>query len=76
MDDEADWLLLTEWESVGAYRRALGGYEVKIAATPLLAQALDIPSGFEDLVDIAPDGSRTERASDRGDVSLGRVPWA
>lgn len=74
MDDPADWLLLTEWASVGAYRRALGGFEVKVAATPLLAQALDLPSGFETLVDIAPDGRRTVSSSDRDDSGLGRAP--
>ena len=40
-DDAGSWLLLTEWESVGAYRRGLGGYQVKLHATPLLSQALD-----------------------------------
>jgi hypothetical protein len=72
MDDSTDWLLLTEWESVGAYRRALGSYEVKVTATPLLAQALDIPSGFESLLDISPDGARTVRQSDRNDTGFGR----
>ena len=28
------WCLVTEWESVGAYRRALGGFDVKITAVP------------------------------------------
>jgi hypothetical protein len=73
MDDPADWLLLTEWESVGAYRRALGGYDVKLTATPLLAQALDLPGGFETLLDIAPDGQRTVSGSDRDDSGLGRA---
>ena len=52
-------LLITEWESVGAYRRGLGGYEVKLAATPLLAQALDQPSAFEALLRIDADGGET-----------------
>ena len=75
MDDPADWLLLTEWETVGAYRRALGGYEVKLAATPLLAQARDLPGGFETLLDIAPDGRRTASTSDRAEPAPGRTPW-
>lgn len=74
MDDPADWLLLTEWESVGAYRRALGAYDVKLAATPLLAQARDLPGGFESLLDIAPDGRRISRPSDRDETGLGRAP--
>lgn len=73
MDDPADWLLLTEWVSVGAYRRALGGFEVKLTATPLLAQALDLPGGFETLLAVAPDGSRTVSSSDRDDSGLDRA---
>ena len=64
-DDAGSWLLLTEWESVGAYRRGLGGYQVKLLATPLLSQALDQPSAFEQLLRISQDGQETARASDR-----------
>src|SRR4051794_13673173 len=39
-DAPAAWLLLTEGENLGSYRRALGGYDVKMHATPLLASAL------------------------------------
>ncbi len=71
-DDPGCWLLLTEWESVGAYRRGLGGYQVKLTATPLLAQALDQPSAFEQLLMIGEDGRQTARASDRA----GDADWA
>jgi hypothetical protein len=64
-DDPDAWLLLTEWENVGSYRRALGAFEVKVQATPLLASALDFPGGFEALVEVAPGGSVTARSSDR-----------
>jgi heme oxygenase (mycobilin-producing) len=64
-DDPDAWLLLTEWRNVGSYRRALGNYEVKLHATPLLADALDLPSGFEDLLDVAPSGTSVEHVSDR-----------
>jgi hypothetical protein len=64
-DDPDAWLLLTEWENVGSYRRALGGYEVKLHATPLLASALDVPGAFEDLLDVGADGTVNARASDR-----------
>ncbi|PZS14983.1 MAG: antibiotic biosynthesis monooxygenase, partial [Pseudonocardiales bacterium] len=64
-DDEHRWVLITEWENVGSYRRALGGYEVKLHATPLLADALDLPSSFEALVEVAPGGAAASRASDR-----------
>ena len=48
-DDPDAWVLLTEWENVGSYRRALGNYDVKLHATPLLAAALDCPARFEAL---------------------------
>jgi quinol monooxygenase YgiN len=64
-DDPAAWVLLSEWENVGSYRRALGAYEVKVHAAPLLATALDLPGGFEALVDVAPGGTAVVRGSDR-----------
>jgi heme oxygenase (mycobilin-producing) len=64
-DDPAAWLLLTEWENVGSYRRALGNYEVKLHATPLLAGAVDVPGAFEALVDVAPGGAAVTHESDR-----------
>jgi hypothetical protein len=64
-DDPAAWVLLTEWENVGSYRRALGNYEVKLHATPLLAAALDVPGGFETLLDVAPGGAAVTHDSDR-----------
>jgi hypothetical protein len=64
-DDESEWVLVTEWLNVGSYRRALGDYDVKLHATPLLGQALDLPSSFESLVDLGGDGDATVHASDR-----------
>ncbi len=64
-DDTDAWLMLTEWRNVGSYRRALGNYEVKLHATPLLARAMNMPSGFEDLLDVAPGGAALAQASDR-----------
>jgi len=64
IDDDA-WVLLTEWENVGSYRRALGGYDVKLHATPLMATARDIPSAFEPLLDVAPGGASVLKQSDR-----------
>ncbi|GHD14764.1 antibiotic biosynthesis monooxygenase family protein [Nocardiopsis kunsanensis] len=49
-DDPELWTLVTEWEGVGPYRRALSSYEVKLAAVPLLSRAFDEPSAYE-LVD-------------------------
>jgi hypothetical protein len=46
-DDVDRWVLSTEWEGVGAYRRALSAYDVKLDATPLLNRAVEEPTGFE-----------------------------
>jgi len=63
-DDPTRWTLLTEWESVGAYRRALSAYDVKVNATPLLAESLDEPSAFEILAEAAPGGPVVTTESD------------
>src|SRR3954465_11996483 len=47
LDDPAYWTLVTEWESVGAYRRALGGFDVKVHAPPLLSESIAEPPAFE-----------------------------
>ena len=46
-DDPAQWVLTTEWVGVGAYRRSLGSYDVKVDAAPLLSLGRDEPSAFE-----------------------------
>ena len=66
LDEPDHWVLITEWANVGSYRRALGAFEVKLRATPLLGAALDMPSSFEDLIDVAPGAAAVIRASDRG----------
>jgi quinol monooxygenase YgiN len=47
VDDPAIWVLMTRWENVGSYRRALSAYDVKVGAVPLLSRAIDEPSAFE-----------------------------
>jgi hypothetical protein len=47
VDDPELWVLTTEWAGVGAYRRALSAYDVKLAAVPTLSRALDEPSAYE-----------------------------
>ena len=64
-DDPTAWTLVTEWESVGAYRRALSSYDVKLHATPLLAESVDEPSAYEVLGAAAPGGTVEVSASDR-----------
>lgn len=63
-DDPSAWLLLTEWENVGSYRRALGAFDVKMHATPLLAAAHDLPGTFETLLDVGADGAVVTHQSD------------
>jgi len=50
VDDPELWVLTTEWEGPGAYRRALSAYDVKMAAVPTLSRALDEPSAYEAVV--------------------------
>ena len=47
VDDPTLWVLTTAWENVGAYRRALSAYDVKLRAVPLLSRALDEPTAYE-----------------------------
>ncbi len=47
LDDPELWVLTTRWESIGAYRRALSSYDVKLSAVPTLSRALDEPSAYE-----------------------------
>jgi quinol monooxygenase YgiN len=47
VDDPELWVLTTEWEGPGAYRRALSSYDVKLGAVPTLSRALDEPSAYE-----------------------------
>jgi quinol monooxygenase YgiN len=47
VDDPELWVLVTEWESVGAYRRALSSYDVKLGAVPTLSRAIDEPGAYE-----------------------------
>lgn len=47
LDDPTLWVLTTVWENVGAYRRALSSYDVKLGAVALLSRAIDEPSAYE-----------------------------
>lgn len=46
LDDPELWVLVTRWENVGSYRRALGGLESKMVVVPLLSEAIDEPSAY------------------------------
>lgn len=75
-DDPTAWLLTTEWAGAGAWRRALGGLDVKLAATPLLAQAINEPSAYEVLyaaeAGAEPTSARPLRAPDAGSAAPGQ----
>jgi heme oxygenase (mycobilin-producing) len=64
-DDPTEWILGTEWAGVGAYRRALSGFDVRVRVATLLAEARDEPSAFE-ILDAGgenpPDGEQSGRA--------------
>jgi len=45
-DDPGLWALVTRWDGVGAYRRALSAAEVKIAGAPVWLHALDEPGAY------------------------------
>jgi quinol monooxygenase YgiN len=46
VDEPSSWALITQWEGVGAYRRGLSSYGVKVLS-PLLGRARPEPSAFE-----------------------------
>ncbi|MGB9378776.1 MAG: hypothetical protein WCB04_14825 [Mycobacteriales bacterium] len=49
-DEPTRWVMVTEWEGVGTYRRALSSYDVKVNGVPLLAESIDEPGAYEVLV--------------------------
>ena len=74
-DDPGLWVLSTEWDSVGTYRRALSAYDVKVGATPLLSLAIDEASAFEviEAAGLGADGlaAPSGLAADAGRTRLG-----
>jgi len=76
-DDPSQWVLTTEWTGVGAYRRSLGAYDVKVDAAPLLSLGRDEPSAFEVLHadDVAAPAvlRPSRRAHDADEVGIGQA---
>lgn len=66
LDDPRLVLIVTRWQDVGSYRRALSSYEVKVAAVPVLAGAENVASAFEVRL-IAHQGEVQELTGDRAD---------
>ena len=46
-DQATRWVLVTEWDGAGAYRRAISSYEVKTRLVPFLSRAVDEASAYE-----------------------------
>jgi quinol monooxygenase YgiN len=46
-DEPTLWVISSRWRDVGSYRRALGSYQARIIAVPVLSMALDEPSAYE-----------------------------
>jgi quinol monooxygenase YgiN len=75
-DDPTQWVVTTEWVGVGAYRRSLSAYEVKVDAAPLLSLGRDEPSAFEVLHEVDGDGAvagLSRRAADADRVGPGEA---
>jgi quinol monooxygenase YgiN len=67
-------VIITRWEGVGAYRKALSHYDVKMSAIPFLSLAIDEPSAFEIVHARTPAGesnSVSGLVADAGLIGLG-----
>ncbi|HEX2808872.1 MAG TPA: antibiotic biosynthesis monooxygenase [Kineosporiaceae bacterium] len=60
VDEPELWTLTTTWESVGAYRRALSDYRVKLVAVPLMYRAIDESTAYEQLATWTPSQGLVE----------------
>jgi quinol monooxygenase YgiN len=76
-DDPDAWVVVTEWDGIGSYRRSLSSYDVKVDAAPLLGVAAAEQSAFEVLVMVEGAGPTTTavsgRARDAGQVRVGEA---
>ena len=72
-DDPTLWVLTTEWTGVGAYRRSLSAYDVKVDAAPLLSLGRDEPSAYEVLVSDGDAPASSGRAVDADQVGVGEA---
>lgn len=48
LDDPELWAIVTRWANVGSYRRSFNGFEAKMVLVPLLSEAIDEPSAYDD----------------------------
>lgn len=76
IDDDALIVMDVSWMTVGAYRRALSSYDVKVEVVPIISQAIDEPTAFEVLHVTDGDGpvdAAGALAADASSVSLGEA---
>lgn len=75
--DEPDLVVIvTKWQGVGAYRRALSNFDVKANSIPFLSTAIDESTAFE-LIHRNSDGEVDDfapaRALDADEIGLGNA---
>jgi hypothetical protein len=77
-DDPALWAIVTEWAGVGAFRRSLSSFDVKVHAAPLLAESISEPAAFEVITASGEDVSASGRAADADQTRIGEAatPYA
>lgn len=64
VDDPGQWVLTVHFDSVDAYRRALGPFEIREHVHPLLAEAdTTTPATFETLLTATPGAPTTHHPS-------------
>ena len=68
VDEPNEVQILSRWENVGSYRRALSSTNAKLHIWPFLATVHDQPSVFETLIAVQPDSTCTYKSS------LGQTP--
>ena len=76
VDDPGLVAIVTRWESVGDYRRAMSSFDVKMHTVPLLSEAIDEPTAYEVLHHNGPAGARdlpSARAVDADSIRLGEA---
>ena len=49
LDDPTLWVLVSEWQNVGSYRRALSSYDVRMASGRLMGAVINEPTAYEDV---------------------------
>ena len=47
VDDPGRWVLATEWAGMGAYRRGLSAYDVKVALAAVMAYVVNEPGAYD-----------------------------